>query len=119
MKSSPGLRVPGFIVAGLLIGIGIAIAFYVNQDGRGNGRFVCPGGLIIIGLTLIAYIMFTAPRVTSGYGTHARSARTEEVEALTLPHQAAPGVCWQCGSRVRAGSAICGGCGAAQRRPRA
>jgi hypothetical protein len=118
MNSSSGIRLPGFTIAGLLIGIGVAIGFFTLQQYGSSSRFICPGGLIFIGLTLIVYLIFTAPRVTSGYNTHARAARTDDIEPLTLPHQSVAGVCWQCGSRVRASSAICGGCGAAQRRPR-
>ena len=84
----------------------------------GKYRFLFPSVYLVVVLLLLAYFRFTMPHVKSGYGTRARAAQAEEIEALTLPHQAAPGVCWQCGSRVRAGSAICGGCGAAQRRPR-
>lgn len=118
MKSSTGIRLPGFIIAGLLIGIGVAIGFFNLQQYGSSSRFICPGGLIFIGLTLIVYLLFTAPSVRSGYGTRARAALTDEIEPLTLPHQAVAGLCWQCGSRVRASSAICGGCGATQRRPR-
>lgn len=84
----------------------------------GTYRFLFPSVFLVVVLSLLAYFRFTAPRVHTGYGSKARAAETEEIEALTLPHETTPGVCWQCGERVRAGSRICGMCGAAQRRPR-
>lgn len=111
-------RGPGSVMLGFILLAGSVVFTYVSYQQRAaHGYFLIPCGGVAIGLGYLT-LGLTAPRVHSGYDTRARAAQTEEIEALTLPNETAPGICWQCGERVRVSNRICTSCGATQKRPR-
>lgn len=69
-------------------GIGATLRYY-RASARHiahNGRVLIPGAFLIAGVGLLANHWFVMPRGNSGYSPHARAADTEEITALTLPH---------------------------------
>lgn len=118
MEDMTGLRQLGRapVLGCLAIVFFSALGYYAWQYLPTFPRFLFYGGLALL-VVVIGKVM--TPRIRAGYGHRARAARVAEPSLFAAPGELPAGRCWQCGKRVPAGAAVCGGCGATRFAPQA